>query len=111
MVLVVVGQEPLHVANVEPAADLLERWHVRSLVTFLARARGPLGDDGRTRAEHVVTIILETPDVEVAEVVVGDVLAGVRNLVVRVGQVADQVAAEPANLAAQRRESLVRALR
>src|SRR5208283_2453238 len=48
----------------------------------------------------------ETPDVEIAEVVVGDALAGVRNLVVRVGQVVDQVASEPANLAAQRREPL-----
>src|SRR5208337_5656251 len=64
------------------------------------------GNNGRTRTEHVVTIIPETPDVEVAEVVVGEALAGVSNLVVRVGQVVDQVASEPADLAAQRWEPL-----
>ena len=80
LVLVVIGQEPLHVAHVEPAPDLLERGHVRALIASLACAGRPVGDDGRTRAQHVVAEVLQAPDVEVAEVVVGDVLAGVRTV-------------------------------
>ena len=45
LVLVVVGEEPLHVPRVEPAADVLERGHVGSLISLLAGSRGPVGDD------------------------------------------------------------------
>ena len=62
------GREPLHVRGIEPAAELLERGHVRAAGTRPCRRRPAVGDDRRARAEHVVAVVLEAPDVEVAEV-------------------------------------------
>ncbi len=75
--VVVGGQEPLHVADVEPAPEILERRHVRPLVPPLAGAGRSIRDDGRTRTEHVVAEVAQAPDIEVAEVVVSDALGRV----------------------------------
>ena len=49
---------------------------------------------------------LQSPDVEVAEVIVSEILRWDPLLVIGVRQIADQVAAVPAHLAAERREVL-----
>ena len=85
---------------------VLKRRVGRALEPGFARARRPVGHDRRPGAQHVDAGILEPPDVEIAEVVMGEVVVGIAQLVIRIHQVADQVGAEPAHLASERRKVL-----
>ena len=79
-VVVVFGQESLIVTRVEPAPEILKRRVAIALEAGLACPGRPIGHNGRSGAKHVDARILEPPDIEVSEVIVGEMLVGIRML-------------------------------
>src|SRR5690606_7186752 len=103
-VLLVVGEEPLHAAEDQPAAIVLEGWHgaegpaAAPLVSHVPRV-AVVRDDRWAAAEDVGARVLQSPDVEVPEVVRRERGGLASDTAVGIAQVIDQVAAEPSDLA------------
>ena len=77
-------------------------WHCAE--TRFARTRRPVGHDRGSGTENVDAGILQTPDIEITKITLGDMVGGIAIFMVRIIQVAYEIGSEPAHLAAQRRK-------